>query len=487
MLRQHSLISLLLVIVATVMSGRVVAQSQIEGLPEGYTTLPGYPFVVIAESDTINDFQISDSLFNVLAVGVQFKVNRTEINPESDFFPFYKNDLLPVLLGNHLQLHKLFIRGAASPEGPYENNRRLGIGRCNALMQLIGNDLQNAYGQQGKLRTDSQCITEDYGYLIDLMRDEHDPDYQLVRVLFEQVNHDEKAMKARLQKVLGGKLWDRLYQQYYKRLRTARIVLLVSRHSLDLPDANVVAPHQRIEPPATLIAGSLHLDCPTCPVPDSSLTFTMPEFEYTRRHLIALRTNLLRDGFYMPQFGWAPGIDAQLEYYPLHGHYTYNAAFTWTNHRHWQSQEFFQVRDAQLELRRYFRGGGEFLGAYLGAYLEGSVYGIGLSKTKGWEGEGGGAGLTVGYVMPLNRRGNWRLEFMAAVGEFITRHDPYVYGNPITHIEDGDYYYNYLGSATAFKKRNHQFNWFGPTNLGIQITYDIIYRKRQAVQKGDAR
>lgn len=457
---------------------KVSAQSSSNGLPAGFSVLPDYPFVIIADFGVNDDLQLSDSLFNALAVGVQFKVNRTDIDPESSFRQLYGQQVLPLLFGSHLKLHKLFIRGAASPEGPYDNNRRLGVGRSKALFDFIGKDLQRAFGDGKPLKTDAQTITEDYGYLIDLMREANDPDYETVRSLFEQARHNELQTKSLLQRAQGGKLWTRLKEQYFERLRTARIVLLVSRIQPQLPDLSIKSQ------PRDLSYSAL----PPRPV-ELSLGTVQPHWEpdTVRRHLVALRTNLLRDGFYMPQFGWAPGIDAQLEYYPLDGHYTYNAAFTWTNHRHWSSQEFFQMRDLQLELRRYFRGGGEFLGAYLGAYLEGTVYGIGLSKTKGWEGEGGGAGLSVGYVMPLNRRGNWRLEFMASFGAFVTRYDPYVYGNPVTKEEDGDYYYDYLGSATAFKERNHQFTWFGPTNVGIQITYDILYRKPRQVKKGDAR
>ena len=198
-----------------------------------------------------------------------------------------------------------------------------------------------------------------------------------------------------------------------------------------------------------------------------------------RRHLIALRTNLVHDFLYVPQFGWAPGGNLQLEYYPKSGHFTYNIGFTFISHRRWSQHKFFQIRDLQLEVRRYFKGGGRFIGPYLGAYAHGMVYGIGFSKTKGWEGEGGGAGLSGGYTCKLNRRGNLRLELSASVGFFYTRYDPYVYGNTLTGEEDGLYYYDYHGNTSDFKKRNHQFTWFGPTNLGIQITYDIIYRKRQ--------
>lgn len=475
----HSLIhkTLACIFIMTVMLCKVVAQPvQSNGLPQGFSVLPDYPFVIIADFGNNDDLQLSDSLFNALAVGVKFKVNRTDINPESEFYSVYNEQVLPLLFGSHLKLHKLFIRGAASPEGPYENNRRLGVGRAKSLYTLIGKDLQKAFGDGKPLKTDAQTITEDYGYLIDLMREANDPDYETVRDIFENAQHNEPATKKALQKAQGGKLWKRLYEQYFERLRTARIVLLVSRIRPVLPELSIAVPPfdygERVlpEPPVALSVG-----------------YQTPEPVYVRRHLLALRTNLLHDGFYMPQFGWAPSLNAQLEYYPLDGHYTYNAGFTWSNHRHWGSQEFFQIRDAQLELRRYFHGGGDFTGLYLGAYAQGSVYGIGLSKTKGWEGEGGGAGLSVGYVMPLCKKGNWRLELMAALGGYLTRHDPYVYGNPVTNVEDGDYYYDYLGSASAFRKRNHQFTWFGPTNFGIQITYDILYRKPRKIQKGDAR
>ena len=60
-------------------------------------------------------------------------------------------------------------------------------------------------------------------------------------------------------------------------------------------------------------------------------------------------------------------------------------------------------------------------------------------------------------------------------------YDPYVYGNPLNGVEDGLYYYDYHGSASEFQERNHRFIWFGPTNLGVHLTYDIIYRKRKEV------
>jgi hypothetical protein len=111
------------------------------------------------------------------------------------------------------------------------------------------------------------------------------------------------------------------------------------------------------------------------------------------------------------------------------------------------------------------------------------VYGIGFSATKGWEGEGGGAGLTIGHTCKLNKKGSLRLELSLSAGAFVTVYDPYVWGNPINGTIDGLYYYDYHGSTSLFKERNHRFMWFGPTNAGIHLTYDIIYRKKKEVTR----
>ena len=203
---------------------------------------------------------------------------------------------------------------------------------------------------------------------------------------------------------------------------------------------------------------------------DSTLSPRLP--------LFALRTNLVHDLFYMPNFGFAPSANIQVEYFPRQGRYTYNLGFTFSNHRHWDDCKFFQIRDFQFEVRRYFEAVRPVRGAFVGAYAHGFVSGIGFGPHRGWEGEGGGAGLSGGYLWRLNKKGSLRLELTAALGFLLTKYDPYVYGNPITGEKDGKYYYDYHGNASRFKKRNRQFTWFGPTNLGVQITYDLVYRKK---------
>lgn len=423
-----------------------------------------YPFILVTpadSSDTVPTF--SDDEFYKMSASVIFKVNKTDIRQDDPFLMLYRTEIIPMINAKELQLRKIFVRGAASPEGPYAGNRRLGKGRTEALITEIRKGLKDQYDD---VDFEFSSITEDYGYLCILMEEKGDKDAAYVRNLCEKAKWDELTIKKRLMAARSGSLWKRLLREYFPQLRAARIVLWFSECDRD----HALAFIKELEGPRPSALNPSQLALAPYNPP-------APVFE-PLRHLIAVRTNLVHDLFYMPQIGWTPSPNLQFEYYPLDGHWTANLGATWGTRRIWDSQQFWQVRDFQLEARRYFRGGGEFTGLYLGAFAHGDVYGIGLNGDKGWQGEGGGLGASLGYVLPLNRKGNFRLEFMLGAGLFLSRFDPYVYGNPVTGDIDGDYYYNYLGSATDFKRRNYRLSWVGPTNAGIQLTYDIIYRKR---------
>jgi Protein of unknown function (DUF3575). len=426
-----------------------------------------FPFMVVCPDTTANGFSISDEEFYRRSMTVLFKVNRSEIGPDNDFVKTYNESIVPLVNKYHLQLSSVIIRGAASPEGPYENNRRLGIARSQSLLDFFQEHLIH---QEGKASVEPSSVTEDYGYLCRLMKEAGDRDYSKVQKIFDDCGGNEPACKAMLQKADGGKLWRRLLKEYFPSLRAARFMLVFS-----LPkDPVLKARYENVSAVDSEIP--FRLEAPFAAI-TAPITIKQPTFE--RRHLIALRTNLVNDLWYQPKFGFAPMWNIQAEYYPLTGHWTANFSFTSPYYHKWNEYKFFQIRDYRLSARRYFKGNGEFLGWFANAYLEAAKYGIGFSKTEGWEGEGAGAGLGFGYVMPLNRKGDLRLEFIAELGAFGTVYDPYVYGNPLSGTEDGKYYYDYLGNASDFKERNHWFTWFGPTMVGVQLTYDIIYRHKK--------
>ena len=425
-----------------------------------------YSFIVVTK-DTVKDFPpMSDEEFYGASSGVVFETGVSNISANDSFIEMYRNEVLPYINSGHLQLRKIFVRGAASPEGSYATNKKLGILRSQALLDEIKRDLRFQYTN---VDAEVSNVIEDYTYLCLLMRNASDPDYALVKKYFDETGGDEVKMKTRLKAAKGGALWQRLLKEYFPQLRSARLILWFAE-----PDKE-------------------HTPIAELPIPDFGRHYLIPVHDsldsqridpvYERRHLVALRTNLLYDAFYMPGFGFAPMWDAQLEYYPLDSHYTFNLEFTNPFWQKWDSHQFFQFRDYRFELRRYFRKKGDYTGFYASTYVENTVFGIGLSNTKGWQGEGAGAGLQGGYVLPVNRKGDLRLEFHAGLGFFYTLFDPYVYGNPVTGVEDGLYYYDFLGSANKFKERNHSFSWFGPTSLGVSLTYDILYRRNKTIKE----
>ena len=55
--------------------------------------------------------------------------------------------------------------------------------------------------------------------------------------------------------------------------------------------------------------------------------------------------------------------------------------------------------------------------------------------------------------------------------------EPWFAVNP--NYRDGLYYYKWTGKPSAFKKRQYQWSWLGPTRIGITLSYDLLYRRIQ--------
>ena len=115
--------------------------------------------------------------------------------------------------------------------------------------------------------------------------------------------------------------------------------------------------------------------------------------------------------------------------------------------------------------------GAAFRGLYLQAYAHVALFGLCFDADRGWVGEGAGGGIGVGYVMPLSKKGHWRLEFGLQAGYFRCKYDPYQYENPVDpSYSDHLYYYKWSLDPALFEKRQYRYNWLGPTRVGITLT-----------------
>ena len=128
-----------------------------------YKQLPDYPFVFVSDSIVTSPPVITDSLFDMIARGIRFQVNRTELLKGDPFITLYNDSLVPWLKENNLILREVFVKGAASPEGPYDNNVRLSRERTKRLIEFLSSNLDQPIADRP---LNSKFVTEDYAYLV---------------------------------------------------------------------------------------------------------------------------------------------------------------------------------------------------------------------------------------------------------------------------------------------------------------------------------
>lgn len=443
-------------------------------------------YIIFAEDAGREAFEV-DSLFYLRSLPIVFSVGKTVVDANNRELQHFIRYAVPLLNGESIKNARIRIRSAASPEGTLAFNQRLSKGRRDALLKI--------FEDHGVSATELQIdvVDEEYELLAFMMRQANDRDAALVSRMVAEDLSDPARLKNRLIRYDGGKLWNRIKAAYFPQLRASRFMIIFpENHAGDVMNLGIKPLRSagldlasRLTFPTELTLGKIfEIDKKPLALAADSV----------RREWLSLKTNLLQDVAYVPQYGFAPIWNIQLEYYPLRGHWTYGASLDipwWQNRQ--KEHKYFQIRNWQLETRRYFQESGEFRGWYAQAYINAGKYGIGFTNKKGWQGEGWGGGLGAGYVWRLGKkreavrlpdghlwtdRHHWRLELGLQVGYFQTDYDPYVWGDPVDFHIDGLYYYDWQGLAKDFRERQYRFTWFGPTRIGLTLTYDILYRKQ---------
>lgn len=437
----------------------------------------------VEEGETVH---FSDEEFFDQAGRVVFPVNDYRLPPDAPLLKQLETEVLPAINREGYALSRIYIRGAASPEGSYEHNKALGEKRAKALTDFVLSRLSVPVSD-GSYNLDVDY--EDYRSLCLFLLRAQDNYHMLVKSICDKYlpSNNVAQLKNELQKAEGGKLWKHLLTNYFPSLRTARIMLVFKQKQ---PEEIVAQPV--VEEPVIEEAPVVEQPVAELPVVEAPATaatvFDEPQV-LPRREFLSVKTNLLFDVAYVPGYDrWCPIPNVAIEYYPKKGHFTYGASFDFPWWQDYDAHKYFQIRNYQLETRYYTRSGsiasnppGEgaaFRGLYLQAYAHVALFGICFDADRGWVGEGAGAGLGVGYVMPISKNGHWRLEFGLQAGYFRCKYDPYQYENPVDPTyRDHLYYYKWSLEPELFKKRQYRYNWLGPTRVGITLTYDLLYRR----------
>ena len=456
-----------------------------------------YPFIFIAEDDRPLP-ELTDEQFFDSAATVAFPVGASELPATAPMLSELRDVIFPRINADSLQLVRMVLRGAASPDGSVSLNRRLGNERVQALLRFFRQSTAFPLADD-MLSVDSDV--EDYRSLCLLMKRAADPDYDSVKALCDSyLGQDIALLKQSLNTAQGGHLWQRLLRDYFPQLRTARFVIILRKYN-PRPEVMDIKPYVPEKPvirtEVATLTDSLPMTTGLPAGPTQERDTILP-----RRELLSLKTNLLFYAVYMPGYGrWCPIPNVALEYYPRRGHLTYGLSFDMPWWQDYDAHKYFQLRNYQIETRYYLRsssvpggspagkagkagkGAPAFQGLYLQAYAHGGLFGICFDADRGWVGEGAGAGIGAGYVVPISRNGHWRLELQLQAGFFRCKYDPYKYENPVNpDYHDDLYYYKWTLKPGLFKKRQYRWNWLGPTRIGITLTYDLIYRKRLKIE-----
>ena len=460
-----------------------------------------YSYIIIL-NDGEQPREISDEEFFDRAAKIIFPVRGTALPTSSALLRELEQTIIPHVNSDSLRLVRMVFRGAASPEGPISLNEQLGKQRVQALYDFVASRI-NGYAADaqaaGSSVLDGSAVKpfevsisadiEDYRSLCIMMRRANDADYQVVKSLCDLYlpNQELAQLKEKLQQADQGRLWARLLRDYFPQLRAARFIIYLQRIPPVVPE-NL----ENLDSLETLgNLGNLE-NLENLEVPEVPEVPVLQE-SIARREFLSIKTNLLFYGAYIPGYDrWCPIPNVAIEYYPWHGHFTFGASFDCPWWQDYDSHKYFQIRNYQLETRYYLKPAtvsdvssvGKRKPAYSGFYLQGyahlGLFGICFDADRGWVGEGIGAGLGLGYVMPISKNGHWRLEFGLQAGYFRCGYDPYQYENPVNpDYKDGLYYYKWTQSPELFKKRQYRWNWLGPTRVGITLTYDLLYRRIQ--------
>lgn len=427
-----------------------------------------YPFIrFIDTQEDAGLVRLSDQEFLDKAGKVVFKVNTFDTFTNDSLLQLLEKEILPRINKDSLRLRRLIVRGAASPEGSVPNNRMLGRRRVETIASFLRAHLVVPVDDQS-FSTD--IVVEDYRLLLVMMERANDPALGIVRNLSERhlPRYEYTLLKRKLQQLQGGTLWRHIQKTYFPELRAARIVLV-----FDKPEVTI-EPEIQETPENTEIV--------------KDTVVTPQELRIPRREVLAVKTNLLMYGVYMPggYDRWCPMPNVAVEYFPLHGHFTYGASLDFPWWKNYWGHKYFEVRNYQIEARYYFRSGdvrlrepGEgiaFRGWYVQGYAHAALFCLCFGADRGWKGETLGGGIGAGYVMPLGKKSHWRLEFSVQAGYLYGGYDPFQFENPVNpNYQDHLYYYKWIGKPGDFMRRQYRFSWLGPTRIGITLGYDLLY------------
>ena len=321
------------------------------------------------------------------------------------------------------RIDSITIYSYASPEGPYQLNKRLATNRGKTIKNYLLKHLP-AHRSLSDHFIIIDPTAENWSGLRDLVfyqypyanRDE-------VLAVLDRTDIGDERRKALLKRLDGGKSWEYMLKHLMPQLRYATWVTVWQRLEVDKP----------LEETSLLKVGFQEMPLPKLePILVSAPVKTNVEGQSPW----ALKTNLLYDAVL------SPSIEAEYRFDPRwSAHVDFSIAWWSKKNEH----KYYQIAQLSPEIRYWFNDKKFWKGHYIGAFVGAGHYDLENGK-DGYKGEFMMAGLSYGYMFSIGR--NLSLDAGIGVGFLNTEYEEYL---PI----EGHYVYqqtsrtSYVGPVKA--------------------------------------
>lgn len=362
------------------------------------------------------------------------------------------------------EIERIEVRGYASPDGTNKANQQLSGYRCNVIARYIA---RHAGISRDIIYTVPEGIAWDelrrlVAATPDVpMRDE------VLNVLdntpvwiFDSAGKVIGGRKRELMRVGGGEPYRWLFKNLFPQLRNAVAITLylkskepettttVATTEVDITKSSEAVEHT--EPVDNMIsADTLVVDVAVSELAEEQIAVDQP-----KRQRFALKTNMLYDAALMPNLelewlindNWSVAVEGDVAWWS-------KAA----------KNKYYEIAIISAEGRYWIKPKAPWHGMYVGAFTGGGWYQLAKGGKIGYQGEGGMAGVSLGYMFPISKY--LSLEAGAGVGFMRTRYKEF-------EPHDGHLVY----------MRTKNLNYFGPLKLKLSLVWrfnNINYTKKQ--------
>lgn len=357
-----------------------------------------------------------------------------------------------VVYDKNLRIFKVYIIGAASPEGTKEFNAWLARTRAESVMKFLRNieprltDSDFVVVSRGEDWDGATRISESFDTIAG---------NNTVSSIFKDSKSSE-AKKLMMKRLDGGKVWRELISSYYPALRRSDIHVIYGTVHPIMPVTDVFSP---IEVPYSKKLA-----------PKSVLPQVIQEYVEPRFYSFAVKSNLLYDA--------VTGLNFAVEF-PVGKRFSvqYEHVFPWWNAGPGGNKYCVQVLSMGCEARWWFakrerkksvdapgivKRRDLLLGHYLGLYADAGKFDVQAGRRFGcYQDYFKSAGLSYGYSLPVGKRVN--LEFSLSVGYALVDYQHYI---PATDwsvlLKDND--------------KAGTMHYFGPTKAKVSLVVPIVFK-----------